>query len=160
MTESAEVLLDLPAAPHSVPAARRRARGAADAAGLPEDLADVLQLLVSELVTNAVVHAGTEVRLHIVVTPDEVRVEVCDQGRLHPRLRTHSRSATTGRGLRMLSVLAASWGVDELDDGGKMVWATLPVEGLPPDHTLAARYDDVAGLLDEHGEATRGGRSA
>lgn len=160
MTESAEVLLDLPAAPRSVPAARRHARRAADAAGLSEDLAEVLQLLVSELVTNAVVHARTDIRLHIVVTEAQVRVEVCDRAALHPTVRTNSVTATTGRGLRMLSVLASSWGIEELDDGGKMVWATLPVDGLPSDQALAERYADVQERLDVDGGAGRGGRPA
>jgi anti-sigma regulatory factor (Ser/Thr protein kinase) len=159
MSATAEGALDLPALPRSVPAARRHARRTAREAGLPEDTSDALHLLVSELVTNAVVHARTDVRLHIVVTPDEIRVEVCDQGGLHPRLRTHSASATTGRGLRLLSALASSWGVDELADGGKMVWAVLPIEGLPSDETLAERYADVVGLLGDRGPGGAG-RSA
>ena len=159
MTATAEGTLDLPASPRSVPVARRHARRTARDAGLPEDTSDVLHLLVSELVTNAVVHARTDVRLHIVVTPDEVRVEVCDQAGLQPRLRTHSASATTGRGLRLLTTLASSWGVEELDDGGKMVWAILPVDGLASDQALAERYADVAGLLGDVGPEGEG-RSA
>jgi anti-sigma regulatory factor (Ser/Thr protein kinase) len=159
MTNPAEGILDLPASPRSVPVARRLARRAGEAAGLPVDVSDVLQLLVSELVTNAVVHARTEIRLHVVVTAEQIRIEVCDQAGLQPRLRTHSVSATTGRGLRMLNVLASSWGVDELADGGKMVWATLPVDGLPSDQTLAERYDDLAGLLGGVGPRDEG-RSA
>jgi anti-sigma regulatory factor (Ser/Thr protein kinase) len=159
MSATAEGTLDLPASPRSVPVARRHARRTAREAGLPEDTSDVLHLLVSELVTNAVVHARTDVRLHIVVTPDEVRVEVGDQAGLHPRLRTHSSSATTGRGLRLLSALASSWGVEELDDGGKMVWAVLPVDSLRSDHALAERYADVAGLLGDLGPEGEG-RSA
>ncbi|HSK55134.1 MAG TPA: ATP-binding protein [Jiangellales bacterium] len=159
MTGSAEGILDLPASPRSVPVARRLARRTAGAAGLPEDKSDVLQLLVSELVTNAVVHARTEIRLHVMVTAEQIRIEVCDQAGLQPRLRTHSVSATTGRGLRMLKVLASSWGVDELEGGGKMVWATLPVDGLPSDQTLAERYDDLAGLLGGLGPREEG-RSA
>jgi anti-sigma regulatory factor (Ser/Thr protein kinase) len=159
MTATAEGTLDLPASPRSVPAARRHARRTARQAGLPEDTSDVLHLLVSELVTNAVVHARTDVRLHIVVTPEEIRVEVCDQADLQPRLRTHSASATTGRGLRLLGALASSWGVDELAAGGKMVWAVLPVGGLPSDLTLAERYADVAGLLGDLGPEGEG-RSA
>jgi anti-sigma regulatory factor (Ser/Thr protein kinase) len=159
MTAATEGTLDLPASPRSVPAARRHARRTAREAGLPEDTSDVLHLLVSELVTNAVMHAGTDVRLHIVVTPDEIRVEVCDQAGLHPRLRTHSVASTTGRGLRLLSALASSWGVDELPDGGKMVWAVLPVGNLPSDQTLAERYADVAGLLGDLGPEGEG-RSA
>jgi anti-sigma regulatory factor (Ser/Thr protein kinase) len=159
MTATVEGTVDLPASPRSVPVARRHARRTAREAGLREDTSDVLHLLVSELVTNAVVHARTDVRLHLVVTPDEVRVEVCDQAGLHPRLRTHSASATTGRGIRLLSTLASAWGVEELDDGGKMVWAVLPVDGLPSDHALADRYADVAGLLGDLGPEGEG-RSA
>ncbi|HSK25374.1 MAG TPA: ATP-binding protein [Jiangellales bacterium] len=149
MSGSVDAVVDLPASPRSVPGARRFARRAAQSAGLDPDTTDLLLLVVSELVTNAVVHAATSVRVHLLVGPDDVRVEVCDQADLQPVLRTHSRSATTGRGLRMLATLTDSWGVEDVAEGGKMVWASFPVGSPASDDELAERYGDVTWLLEE-----------
>lgn len=146
MTGRTEASLDLGPTPRSVPAARRLARRLAERAGLTPDTAEAVELVVSELVTNAVIHTGTPSRLHLVVARGVVRIEVCDEAPLPPMLRLTSATATTGRGLRLLNALTESWGVEEVDGGGKMVWAEVAVEARP-DEVLAARYADVASLL-------------
>ena len=88
------------------------------------DLADSVVLLVSELVTNAVVHAGTTARLELRLDPQSVRVEVED---LHPRrnlpmvVDQPTDEAEDGRGLLITFSLASAWGVD-YTSGSKRVW--------------------------------------
>ncbi|MFE6283524.1 SpoIIE family protein phosphatase [Streptomyces sp. NPDC057877] len=88
---------------------------------------------VSELVTNAVVHAGTEVALSCRLEPDTgaLVVEVTDR---HPSRPPRERSAQPsyeapeqGRGLRLVAALADAWGVS-YQRGTKTVWARLPAE--------------------------------
>jgi len=92
-------------------------------AGL-DDLADDAALLMSELVTNAVIHAGSEVRIRGQVVDGVLRVEVTDASRHHPALRSYAETAGTGRGLALLVALAGSWGVIPVPEG-KTVWFEL-----------------------------------
>ena len=84
-------------------------------------------LLTSEVVTNAVLHAGPhrptdEVVLCVVLTDDRVRVEVTDQHPGTPRINTSAGSdGLSGRGILLLDILASAWGV--VPSGrGKVVW--------------------------------------
>ena len=82
---------------------------------------DVL-LLVSELVTNAVLHAGTDLRVTASVQAGLVSVSVGDGDPLHaPVLAARGPDATSGRGVMLVNALASDWGV-ELDEGWKVVW--------------------------------------
>jgi anti-sigma regulatory factor (Ser/Thr protein kinase) len=77
-----------------------------------ESLADVAVLLTSELVTNAIVHAQTEVEVTITRDdPSTITVAVSDSSRSEPRLHRHTDDSATGRGLGILDALAASWRV-------------------------------------------------
>ena len=89
-----------------------------------DDLTTSGALLVTELVTNAILHARTMVRVILERGADFVRVEVRDGSPVRPALRNHGLDATTGRGLALVSQLADSWGVD-VDGTGKVVWAQL-----------------------------------
>lgn len=85
------------------------------------------QLLTSELVTNAVLHAGTEVQVVLEVHGDTVHVEVIDLTRRPPVARyTPYDDLQTGRGLTLLESIASAWGVNPLDRG-KSVWFDLEV---------------------------------
>ena len=87
-------------------------------------LQDVL-LVVSELVTNAVMHAGTRARLELRLLDDAVEVRLTDGDRRTPRRRTLvGGPAAQGRGLVLLQALAERWGADT-EPGGKTVWAVL-----------------------------------
>ena len=107
------------------PAESRRARRwAADqllAAGLDE-LRDDLELVVGELVANAVVHAGLPAEVVLFVAAPRVRVEVRDHSRLSPLRGRHGAESMTGRGLRLVESVARAWGV-ERRQRGKAVWA-------------------------------------
>ena len=82
-----------------------------------------LAQLLTEVVTNAVLHADTRfrVRLEQDLGTRRLRCEVTDASAGRPRLRHHGAEATTGRGLQMVADLARGWGVTRLD-AGKTVW--------------------------------------
>jgi anti-sigma regulatory factor (Ser/Thr protein kinase) len=84
-------------------------------------IAEVVALLVSEVVTNAVLHARTDVRLSIERGADTIRVEVADDCVSGPAVQHFAQQATTGRGLQLVERLADRWG-SEPRTGGKVVW--------------------------------------
>jgi phosphoserine phosphatase RsbU/P len=116
----------LPAQDRSPGTARRAVQEALMAAGLEVMLDDAL-LLVSELVTNAVVHAGTDLDLRIDIGPGQARIEVIDHGRGLPvRLGNPDDAREFGRGIFLLDALAQEWGTRHFA-GGKSVWFVLGV---------------------------------
>jgi anti-sigma regulatory factor (Ser/Thr protein kinase) len=110
----------------SVPRARRAAAAAVEAWCLDELVSDA-QLVVSELVTNAVLHAGTTIELVVRRWGKRVRVEVRDANPALPVVRQRRADAGTGRGLLLIAQLASSWAVAPTA-GGKVVWAELSAE--------------------------------
>jgi anti-anti-sigma factor len=80
-----------------------------------------LLLSVSELVTNALLHARTGFRVRVTTGPRAVRVEVFDANPLLPTAKNYGPSAITGRGLRIVEHLSSAWGVTPADSG-KWVW--------------------------------------
>jgi DNA-binding NarL/FixJ family response regulator len=108
--------------------ARRLVRGALASSLAPseeDELLDNAMLLVSELVTNAVVHAGSEVDVMIRLDGSCLRVEVGDTSDVVPRMQPPSVDATSGRGLPLVENLASRWGVAPRPAGGKSVWFEL-----------------------------------
>ena len=103
--------------PASVARARRLVAAALAAADHSEDVVDVATLLVSEVVTNSVLHAGTEIGLRCERRGGGVRIEVSDGSSMVPGVRHYDPDATTGRGLGLVSTLATSWGVRLHDHG-------------------------------------------
>lgn len=89
---------------------------------------DTAELLVRELVTNAMVHAGTGIGLVVSVFANGVRVEVSDDNRVHPVRQPSHETSTTGRGLEFVELLAAGFGV-VASPTGKVSWFSL---GLAP----------------------------
>ncbi|KOT39094.1 hypothetical protein ADK41_14470 [Streptomyces caelestis] len=118
-----------PPAPESVAKARRFVRAALG--GAAPDLVDTAQLLVSELVTNVVLHARTEAEVAVRVEDGTVRVRVGDR-RPDRGLVPHGCPpyAGTGLGLPLVAGLSSRRGV-ETGDGGKTVWFELRPEGPP-----------------------------
>jgi anti-sigma regulatory factor (Ser/Thr protein kinase) len=100
------------------------------AQGRGEDLTFALELVVSELVTNAVRHGSGPIVLTLADTGGGVRVGVHDHGRRLPETRRPDSRSPGGRGLRMVERLSASWGVERSRAGhGKTVWAILATPG-------------------------------
>ena len=115
--------------PSSVGAARRLVRDLATLAGRT-DLVDDAVLLVSEVVTNALIHAGSPIRVRGQVGRRGIRVEVSDASPHHPALRDYANTAGTGRGLGLLVELVDDWGVAP-DEVGKTVWFEVGAERTP-----------------------------
>ena len=83
---------------------------------------DDLLLCLSEVVTNAVLHAGPPIEVTGgVVDSKRVRVEVSDGSKVSPIHRNPLHSSPTGRGLHLLDRLTTDWGVD-ITNNGKTVW--------------------------------------
>jgi anti-sigma regulatory factor (Ser/Thr protein kinase) len=89
-----------------------------------EGFVDASRLLISELVTNAVLHARTDIEVVIRAVRRGVRVEVHDRSAAAPVVRRYDDEAMTGRGLALVDELARRWGVDR-EEGGKSVWFEL-----------------------------------
>ncbi len=85
---------------------------------------DDLLLCVSEVVTNAVLHARTPSTMTVRIDRELVRVEVADLDPTLPTRRDHDVHAPTGRGLRLLEELASAWGA-HVAAHGKVVWFEL-----------------------------------
>jgi anti-sigma regulatory factor (Ser/Thr protein kinase) len=96
-------------------------------------LVDSVELLVSELVTNAILHGVGAVRLVADYDGTRIRVEVHDHDPNAPE--AHVTAATQldehGRGLQLIAMLADSWGTRRTDVG-KAVWIELAAAGAPP----------------------------
>jgi anti-sigma regulatory factor (Ser/Thr protein kinase) len=107
----------------SVPRARRAATAALERWGLDSLCLDA-ELVVSELVTNAILHGHAPIELAIRRRGGLVRVEVRDHSPAHPVSRRHRADAGTGRGLVLVASVATDWAVDG-DSAGKVVWAEL-----------------------------------
>jgi Histidine kinase-like ATPase domain len=121
-----ELEFALPPGPAAVPAARR-ALGAVGHLVEPERFAD-LRLLVSELVTNSLRHAGLAdpgTRLSLAVGADAIRVQVSDRGSgFAPRVRTPHPRQRWGWGLLLVDRLADRWGTHPGDPSS--VWFEMP----------------------------------
>ena len=114
--------LTLPPTPNSVRAARRFIVQAFQAMGA--DATSPADLLVSELTTNAVVHAKTKVRVSVSCHDHRFHVEVRDDDPQPPHLVEPDPLALRGRGMLLVDALADAWGVNG-NDRGKTVWFEL-----------------------------------
>ena len=130
----------------SAPSQARRVVRRAVSPTVSDDVTQTAELLVSELVTNAITHGTGTVTLSIVLEDDSLSVTVSDDEPSVPELQPECLMALGGRGLRMIESLASAWGVTPREDGpGKDVWFRLPVIGSPPRvaaprrHLLACR---------------------
>jgi anti-sigma regulatory factor (Ser/Thr protein kinase) len=111
-----------PNSPNSVTGARRFVLDTIR--GVAREVSDSVALMVSELATNSIRHAGTGFRVRVDHTPAEVRVEVIDRGGGAPTVRSPAPTEPSGRGLRIVENFADSWGV-RASPPGKVVWFTL-----------------------------------
>ncbi|MEV5884793.1 SpoIIE family protein phosphatase [Streptomyces sp. NPDC052020] len=120
----------LPLTPRSAASARRFVRAALP--GVPPELADTTELLAGELVTNAVLHARTEVDVAVSVRDGRIRVAVSDERpHLGPVPHPWSPCAGAGQGLALVELLASRHGVDT-DERRKTVWFELSPDGPSP----------------------------
>jgi hypothetical protein len=112
------------------------------------------QLLLGELATNAVLHAG-EAGFTVTVSVQQdgaVRLEVQDGSVRPPRLRDYGTSSTTGRGVALVQQLARGWGVIP-SGSGKVVWCEIVPDGVgglhgDPEREAESGFDLDAFLAD------------
>lgn len=114
----------LPASPGAAALARHVVAEACRAWNLPDVVEDA-QIVVTELVANAVLHAGGDTRLTVVLERRYLHVSVWDRS---PLAAVRAWPGTRGgRGLVLVEALATSWGSTPMA-GGKAVWATLRLD--------------------------------
>lgn len=114
----------LPREPKSVGRAREYARTQLSSWGM-ESLVDTSELLVSELVTNALRYGEGDIRLRLLLDRTLV-CEVWDAGLVQPRRRRARDTDEGGRGLQLVGLLSAAWG-SRRTPRGKTVWFELPL---------------------------------
>jgi hypothetical protein len=136
-----------PEASASVPGARRFV--AESLPGIDPGVRDTAGLLVSELATNAIVHAASEFAVTVVypTASGRVRIEVTDQDGTKPAPKRPGPTAPHGRGLLLVSTMADAWGVRAARRrGGKAVWFELTptAEGIEPSGASAGK--EVRGM--------------
>jgi anti-sigma regulatory factor (Ser/Thr protein kinase) len=93
---------------------------------------DEALLLISELVTNSVLHGRPQITLAIECDGSGVRVRVRDGAAGPPRPHRSSDDEERGRGLRLVELIADSWGVESVEDEhgcGKAVWFAISTDG-------------------------------
>lgn len=127
-------VLTLPSEHRSVSVARRAVTRHLEQVGL-DDIVAAAQLVVSELVANAVLHAGGDVRVEVELIPDGARVAVIDHSHVLPVSAAPSESSMTGRGLQLVQRVAAELGAVATADG-KRIWADLVVGWEPGDERV------------------------
>lgn len=158
---------DVPWARHELIAAMKHDHVQADP--------DRVGLVVTELLTNALLHGREPVHMHAELVENHLRIEVTDAGEAEPNAKQASPTDTTGRGLMLVAGLVERWGVDRSGDG-KCVWAEFasPAEGTTTSSSSAGMFEDQIHLpertsssnghpSDSAGHASRtahGGKSA
>jgi hypothetical protein len=112
-------------------------------------LRDDVELLLTEVITNAIIHAGTEFEVRVEASGAGIRVEVIDGNPTLPAAGTLTAAALSGRGLTLVQSISTRWGAHRNTGGGKTVWFELvpgTVESPPGEDVdaLLAMWDDSA----------------
>jgi len=91
----------------------------------PQPWHEDAEVVVSELISNAVRHARAPITLALAQRTDELLIGVTDPSRQEPVLRPVRFDAAGGRGIQLVDILSTSWGVRLIHQGGKTVWARM-----------------------------------
>lgn len=144
------VRIHLPAGTMAVPAARAFTSDTLRTWQVPDRTREMAELVVSELVGNAVEHGGGSAELVLSLLADSVRVDVVDSSPELPVLFSPDPIEDRHRGLLIVGALSTKWGSDVVGTG-KTVWAELPCTEVavpapkPPaddDRSLSAGAED------------------
>jgi anti-sigma regulatory factor (Ser/Thr protein kinase) len=119
---SIEVRTMLNPHPTSVGAARRFVRDVLMSRQIDDGVVNTVELLTSEVVTNAIVHGRSGPQLVVEIGDDVVRVAVRDLSPQEPVRRLGRLDDISGRGVIIVEKLASAWGVELVRGGGKQVW--------------------------------------
>ena len=131
-------------APESVTAARRFVRDQLVARGAGKDLDDAT-LVAAELLANARQHGATPVAVSVSGGAGCIRVSVRDASARTPVRPNPSTSNMTGRGIQLVELLSARWGVS-VDERGKVVWADFGVTGAEATLEPLESVEDSSGV--------------
>ena len=112
--------LTVPSLPASVSRIRRFASAACRQVA-DESVCEIVELLVSEVATNALVHGAGDVRVDVRTQGRAVRIEVSDDSTAVPVPRDAGLDSESGRGMALVDALSSRWGTDARPDG-KTVW--------------------------------------
>ena len=116
----------LDAAELSAREARQLVRAVLADARVSAEATETALLLVSELVTNAVLHAAGRPVLDVAVEPERLRISVADTGRGTPQVQTDNPLLSDhGRGMLLVDTLSSRWGSEARQPWGKCVWFEL-----------------------------------
>jgi anti-sigma regulatory factor (Ser/Thr protein kinase) len=143
-----ESRLPLGSLPSAVPCARLHTRLILREWNLRQ-AADDAEMIVSELVTNAVKASRSlaetqPVELRVLASRERLMIEVWDALPAPPQPKPHAIDADSGRGLEIVSLLSDRWGFYHPGGGGKVVWAALEIGSSPAAGRLSAcRGDDA-----------------
>ena len=141
---------DLPAAPGSAATARRSA--AIDLIALASDLSDSdtlwnIELVLSELITNAMQAGSTQISVEVLLHCDRVVLSVTDDAPGWPEPRNAADADSGGRGLAIIAALAHDWGITATPNDqagtGKTVWSVLPIPD-PTNTPAGCRFQNGA----------------
>jgi anti-sigma regulatory factor (Ser/Thr protein kinase) len=102
--------------------------------------------VLSELATNAALHARSQFTVTVHVADDCLLLEVSDASPRIPRARHYAADATTGRGMGLVAALSLSWGTTTGAGGGKTVWARVAPDGSAVRAWDLEGFDELDGL--------------
>lgn len=146
-SDAHEIICRLPRHRSTVPRARALLNAVVGSWCVDQEVVDTAELVLSELVTNAVrarAPRGCQVGVRIAHSEKErvLRLEVSDAGEGRPEVRNPNEDEIGGRGLLLVEALTHRWGVQEREGGvGKTVWAELKAPGMatvPVEREIAA----------------------
>jgi anti-sigma regulatory factor (Ser/Thr protein kinase) len=106
-----------------------------------QEIAEAAELMTSELATNSVRHARSDFELAILLSPEEIRVEVSDNGQGQPVPRSPTPREQSGRGLQIVQELSDAWGISP-SPSGKLVWFTLSLRTQSEEHKSRVQYGE------------------
>jgi histidine kinase-like protein len=120
---------------------------------------DDVELLLTELITNVIIHARTDFEVRLQASGAGVRVEVIDDNPTMPVAGTLSTAALSGRGLTLVQSMSTRWGAHHNPAGGKTVWFEVvpgAVDSPPIDDidALLAMWDDSADYPPKRGSGS------
>ena len=122
MIDIIEVRTILTPHPTSVGAARRFVRDVLKTRRVDDGVVSTVELLTSEVVTNAIIHARSGPQLAVEVAEDRVRVAVRDNSPDVPVRKLGRLDDLSGRGVIIVEELASAWGIERERNGAKRVW--------------------------------------
>ena len=108
--------------PTSVGAARRFVRDVLMSRQVAGSVVDTVELLTSEVVTNAILHGKSGPQLAVTINDSVVRVAVQDLSAAVPVRRLAQLDDVSGRGVVIVEEMASAWGVERQRNGSKQVW--------------------------------------